>query len=163
MQHPDIHYFHQLRKDQPQPPSQITHNTFKWNKQSQNTRWLLSKWGCFTSAIFSVCHPAALSSQPSSVWLVICMKCSVLSCLPCLLCWLSDNDADADADACPIRRVHIRLERKWERLMATDVSELLETILVMGDWTGKEPILHKWRAEYFETFCKKGGHQSLTS
>lgn len=67
--------------------------------------------------IFSKCCPMALSSQPSSVWVVICMKCSVLSCLSCLVYWLSDNDA---ADARAVRRVHIRLKRKWEGLMATD-------------------------------------------
>lgn len=108
---------------------------------------------------FSKCRPMALSSQPSSVWVVICMKCSVLSCLSLLVCWLSDNDA---ADAWAVRRVHIRLKRKWEVwwLLMEPVSEVLETILVMGDWTGKEPIKHKWHIRYFVTFCKKGGHNT---
>ena len=71
--------------------------------------------------VFSKCRPAALSFQPSSVWLVICMKCSVPPCLPCLVCWLSDNDA---ADACAVRRVHIRQRRKLEGLMATDETSI---------------------------------------
>lgn len=71
--------------------------------------------------IFSKCPPTALSSQPSSVWVVICMKRSVLSCLSCLVCWTSDNGA---AGACAVRRVHIRLRRKWEGLMAADGTSI---------------------------------------
>lgn len=63
----------------------------------------------FASTIFSKCHPTVLSPQPSSVCVVIRMKHPVLSCLSCLVCWLSDNDA---ADAWAVRRVHIRPRRK---------------------------------------------------
>lgn len=73
--------------------------------------------------------------QISSVQVVICMKCCVSSLV-----------FVGAADASDVGRVHILGKRKWEGLMALmeQVSELLETILVMGDWAGKEP---RWQIE----------------
>lgn len=64
--------------------------------------------------MFPYWAPASLmpSSQPSLVYLVVCMKRSP-PCLLCLLCLPSDNDA-------PVVWPHIRLQRKWEGLMAAD-------------------------------------------
>lgn len=57
------------------------------------------------------------SHQASGQWSVW----NALSFLVCLVCCLSDNDA---ADACTVRRAHIRLKRKWEGLMAADGTSI---------------------------------------